>query len=145
MVVSALRGSATCWRKHNRLEDAAQALEEAIRISPHTAYFHSHLAFTLHRLGRYADALTSADEGLRCDGQHVDSFNRRAMALAALNRFEEAEQTSRTAVALDPEDGGTLANLGYILFKRRARASKRLEVLREIAAARSEHDVAAGK
>jgi tetratricopeptide (TPR) repeat protein len=116
--------------KNNRLEDAAKALEEAIRISPHTAYFHSHLAFTRHRLGRYAEALTSADEGLRCDGQHVDSLNRRAMALAALNRFEEAEQTSRIAVSLDPEDGGTLANLGYILYKR-AKAVEALEVLRE--------------
>ncbi len=116
--------------KNNRLEDAAAALQEAIRISPHTAYFHSHLAFTRHRLGRYDDALASADEGLRCDGQHVDSLNRRAMALAALNRFEEAEQTSRTAVALDPEDGGTLANLGYILYKRE-QPIEALAVLRE--------------
>jgi tetratricopeptide (TPR) repeat protein len=116
--------------KNNRLEEAAKALEEAIRITPHTAYFHSHLAFTRHRLGRYADALASADEGLRCDGQHVDSLNRRGMALAALNRFEEAEQTSRTAVSLEPEDAGTLANLGYILYKRHE-AIEALEVLRE--------------
>jgi tetratricopeptide (TPR) repeat protein len=104
--------------KNNRLDEAASALEEAIRISPHTAYFHSHLGFTRHRQGRYSDALACADEGLRIDGQHVDSLNRRAMALAALGRFEEAETAARTAVSLAPEDGNSLANLGYILQKR---------------------------
>jgi tetratricopeptide (TPR) repeat protein len=103
--------------KNDRLEEAAKALEEAIRLSPLTAYFHSHLGFTRHRQGRYADALACADEGLRCDGQHIDSFNRRAMALAALDRFAEAEQAARTAVSLAPEDAGTLANLGYVLHK----------------------------
>jgi tetratricopeptide (TPR) repeat protein len=116
--------------KNDRFEEAAKALEEAIRLSPLTAYFHSHLAFTRHRQGRYADALACADEGLRCDGQHVDSLNRRAMALAALDRFEEAEQTSRTAASLAPEDASTLANFGYVLYKRN-NAAEALGVLRE--------------
>ena len=116
--------------KNDRFEEAAQALEEAIRLSPLTAYFHSHLAFTRHRQGRYADALACADEGLRCDGQHVDSLNRRAMALAALDRFEEAEQASRTAASLAPEDASTLGNFGYVLYKRN-KAAEALGVLRE--------------
>jgi Flp pilus assembly protein TadD len=116
--------------KNDRLEEAAKALEEAIRITPLTAYFHSHLSFTRHRQGRYVDALACADEGLRCDGQHVDSLNRRSMALAALDRFGDAEQASRTAVSLAPEDAGTLANLGYILHKLN-KSAEALGVLRE--------------
>jgi tetratricopeptide (TPR) repeat protein len=114
----------------NRLDEAERAVEEALRLDPEDADHHALLASV--RLGQkeWAGALEAAERGLALDAEHVRCNNYRAMALTKLGRSDEAGATMEAALARDPADAFSHANVGWNYLHQR-QPKKALEHFRE--------------
>lgn len=110
---------AYCLNDRNRHEEAETAIREAIRLDPEDADHHALLAATQYGLRRWPAALQAAEHGLRIDPEHIQCTNIRAMALTNLGRNEDAGAAIGTALANDPEDPLSHANMGWTLLHRR--------------------------
>lgn len=96
---SALRGQ-------ERLEEAALAGEEAIRLDPDSVAARHDWAVAIGRLGRVEEAL-AAFEALAAQGARASALAvNRSAALLELERAEEAEAVLVEAIALWPADMG---------------------------------------
>jgi tetratricopeptide (TPR) repeat protein len=75
---------------------------------------------TMHdRVGQTQETIAQMQRVLELDKEHVQALNYLAYTYAEMgSNLEEAEQLSRRALALQPNDGYILDTLGWILFKR---------------------------
>jgi tetratricopeptide (TPR) repeat protein len=92
---------------------------EAIRLEPRNADFLAMHAGLLLDLDYFPTALDLANRGLQCNPRHSGCANIRAHALRRLGRAEEAKETLRQAVAINPEHATTQANLGWTSIRDR--------------------------
>lgn len=76
------------------------------------AGIHSHLAVALKELGRYAEALTELEAGIRLDDERIDLFNLMGFCHFKRGEYEKAIEAFQRAVALDPSSAIDYANLG---------------------------------
>jgi tetratricopeptide (TPR) repeat protein len=101
-----------------RDHDALAAIREAIRLNAEFAPFHATLSRIYVSKKNWTRALAAAEEGLRLDPEDVQCTNFRALALVNLGRKDEADQSIAAALARDPENAMTHANLGWALLHR---------------------------
>ena len=87
-----------------RLEDAEEALREALREDPDDPLAHGILARVLLDLDRPDEALQSASTTIALEPELSLGHVARAQALLSLGRFDEAEDSAYEAIRLDPED-----------------------------------------
>ena len=99
--------------ERNRFEDALAAINEALRLEPEDADYHSLQGSIYLNLYQWRDALESAEQGLRIDSEHVGCTNLRAIAMVKLGRRKEAGATIDAALARNPENSITHANQGW--------------------------------
>jgi tetratricopeptide (TPR) repeat protein len=102
---------------HGRLEDALAEIGEALRRGPRSPDAYALLAFLQARQRDYPASLAAAEAGLAIDPGHGHCLNRRALALAAVSRPEEAEAVIRSALSDDPRNPATLAHFGWVLME----------------------------
>jgi Flp pilus assembly protein TadD len=100
-----------------RLEDAEEALREALREEPEDPLAHGILALVLVDLDRADEALRSASTTIALAPELSLGHVGRAQALLSLERFKDAEASANEAIRLDPEDSDpwvllTAAQLG---------------------------------
>jgi Tfp pilus assembly protein PilF len=100
-----------------RLEDAEEALREALREEPEDPLAHGILALVLVDLDRGDEALRSASTTIALAPELSLGHVGRAQALLSLERFEDAEASANEAIRVDPEDSDpwvllTAAQLG---------------------------------
>jgi len=100
-----------------RLEDAEEALREALREEPEDPLAHGILALVLVDLDHAEEALRSASRTVALAPELSLGHVGRAQALLSLERFEDAEASANEAIRLDPEDSDpwvllTAAQLG---------------------------------
>jgi tetratricopeptide (TPR) repeat protein len=100
-----------------RLDDAEEALREALREEPDNPLAHGLLAHVLLDLDRPEEALESASTTISLAPQLSFGHVARAQALLSLDRFDEAEASAKEAIRCDPEDSDpwvmlTAAHLG---------------------------------
>ena len=76
-----------------------------------------------YTLGRYHDgsrnweqSATAYRKAIAADAMHIEAYNALGVALARLERFDEAETTLRQAVAIAPSLAHLRSNLGYTLL-----------------------------
>jgi tetratricopeptide (TPR) repeat protein len=118
------------YMAHNNL---ALALADAGRIDEAIPHFRA--ACALHqypanqilqlglfelRVGQFQDALESAKAGLAVapdSATKAAALREIGRALLSLRRFDEAEQTYRDALALNPDDADTLVDLGLLALR----------------------------
>jgi tetratricopeptide (TPR) repeat protein len=113
-----------------RFDEAEMCAQEALRLDPEDPHFHELLA-RIYMLKRdWARALESAERGLALDAEHVECGNLRAMALTKLGRTQEAARTVEAALAREPENALSHANLGWN-YLHQANPKKALEHFRE--------------
>jgi tetratricopeptide (TPR) repeat protein len=101
-----------------RTSQALTAIEEALRLNPEFAPYYATLSQIYVRKKDWKKALAAAEEGLRVDAEHVHCINLRALALVNMGQEDEADQTIEAALARDPENATTHANLGWALLHR---------------------------
>jgi tetratricopeptide (TPR) repeat protein len=101
-----------------RLEDAEEALREALREEPDNALAHGLHALVLVDLDRSDEALQSASTTIALAPELSLGHTARARALLSLERFKEAETSANEAIRLDPEDSDALVVLTAALLGR---------------------------
>lgn len=121
---------ASVLEDRNRLAEAEQAAREAIRLDPESVNSIARLSQIQFNLRRWSDALAMAEQGLQIDAEDVACNNLRAMALVKLGRKREAGATIDAALARDPDNAVTHANMGWTLLEKNDPA-KALEHFRE--------------
>jgi tetratricopeptide (TPR) repeat protein len=99
-----------------RLEDAEQALREALRHEPDNPLAHAILASVLLGLDRPAEALESASTTIALVPDLAFGHEVRAQALLSLSRPVDAEAAAREAIRIDPEDADTWGLLAGALL-----------------------------
>lgn len=100
-----------------RYAESRGALDEAIQLDPEEADYHA-LSSNLHfAASRWTEALAAAQQGLSIDPEHEGCTNLRAMSLVKLGRRAEAGQTIDAALARNPDNATTHANMGWTLLE----------------------------
>lgn len=97
----------------SQLNKAKIAVCEAIRLDWEVAEYFALLSAIELADGDRTKALVNAERGLSLEPEHLYCLNLRAMALAQLNRYQEAQNTLKIAVAKDPEDASSYTTLGW--------------------------------
>lgn len=87
-----------------RLEDAEEALRDALREEPDDPLAHGILALVLLDLDRADEALRSASTTIALAPDLSLGHAARAQALLSLDRFEDAEASAYDAIRADPEE-----------------------------------------
>eukprot|EP00913_Durusdinium_trenchii_P028484 g26712.t1 len=103
--------------ERNRLQDAKQAIEEAIRINPYDETYFAMLASIEFSSRKWKEALAAAERGLSILPDSPDCTNLRAMALVKLGRRDEAGTTIDEALRKDPNNPDTHSNQGWTLLE----------------------------
>ena len=133
-----------------RLQDADEALREALREDPDDPVTHGVRALVLMDLDRPKEALEAASTAIVLAPELSLGHTARARALLSLERFEEAEVSANEAVRLDAEDADAHVLLGFVLVGRErwaealAAADKALALEPESESARGLRAVALG-
>lgn len=120
-----------------RTDEAPVAAREAVRLYPHSADKHWALAEVLmspqgvstedEARDRLAEALNAAEEAVRLSPEAPAVHRQRAVALAGLNRHEEALAAMRGVIELDPTDSEARAAL--VAYRDHLRQAKVTDVV----------------
>ena len=109
---------------------ARDEIKEALRLSPEDCDYFSLLSEIEVVEANFKDALAAAEAGLKIDSEDVGCINARSRALVCLGRTEEAGESLEFALAKDPENWLTHANLGWTLM-RAGKSKEAFEAYRE--------------
>lgn len=102
----------------DRMQDAEQTINEALRLDPSNADFYGHAAALCLQKKAWQAALDRAEQGLMLDPEHAQCTNTRSMALVHLGREEEAGNSLAVALARNPDNAITHANQGWRLLQK---------------------------
>jgi tetratricopeptide (TPR) repeat protein len=99
------------------LSGAALGLQTTTRVAPTTkeASPFSNIAIQLLAQNKFAEALTEVDAGLKQAPYDAFLHNLRGMALSQLGRPQEAEDSFRNVIRLQPQEAIGYTNLGALL------------------------------
>ncbi|MBD2309757.1 tetratricopeptide repeat protein [Chroococcidiopsis sp. FACHB-1243] len=122
-----------------QLNSAKKAVQEAICLESEIADYFALLSVIQLAQGDRDRALSSAEQGLSLDAEHVLCLNLRAMALLRLRRYQEAQTTLDAAIFQEPENTAAYAIKGWLylycgnrdLAEQCFRESLRLDPLQE--------------
>lgn len=115
-----------------RLDEAQEALERTLALSPSNSMYLAEMAFTHQTRKKWSEALSGyvaaeeAAEAYSPDEVKASELSRamrgQGYALVELDRLDEAEAVYRKAMAVDPEDRASAGEIKYI---EQVRAKKR--------------------
>jgi Flp pilus assembly protein TadD len=126
---------ANLLRRRGDYLGAEAAYRRALELLPHHRGARRGLAQTLNDQNRATEAVQQCRMLLGTDGADAEAWEILALALAQLERFEEAERAHRSAIALDPKDPVARHNLGALLTRlERPEALRTLEIAVELGA-----------
>jgi tetratricopeptide (TPR) repeat protein len=102
--------------KRNRLREAREAINEALRLSPWNADYFATLGAIEAAGDKWEEVLKAAQQGLEAEPEHEACENLRAAALTTLGRRSEAGLTIQESLRRNPENAFTHANEGWRLL-----------------------------
>ena len=97
----------------NRLKEAIEHDEQAIRLKPDFADAYSNLGFLLDLSGRAPEAIQQLERALSLDPDSAGAHNNYGRALVSLGRIDEAMGHYQQALRIRPEFAEAYYNLGY--------------------------------
>ncbi|MCA8998937.1 MAG: tetratricopeptide repeat protein [Planctomycetaceae bacterium] len=99
-------------RDRDRLTEALEALETAIRAEPQNAELYYERALVYERADRLEDALSDYEQAVRYNPDWREALNNRAVVLARLERFDDAVAGFTRVLEVMPDDVLALRNRG---------------------------------
>ncbi|MBI3610024.1 MAG: tetratricopeptide repeat protein [Nitrospirae bacterium] len=102
----------TYYEQPQRLEDAVQEYQIALKIKPDYVQAQYNLGLAFFRQGRWEDAAQAYGTALKLKPDFADAHNDLGAAYRKLGRPEEANQEYRTALELKPDFASAHNNLG---------------------------------
>lgn len=121
---------AVVMHDRNRLDEGLTAIQEAIRLDPDEAPYHALLANIRFQRREWPAALEAAERGMAIDPTNTSCANIRAITLTRMGRKNEAHAALHAALAEEPDESVTHANLGWNLLHQH-QPGKALEHFRE--------------
>ncbi len=100
------------------LDEAAELLGRAARLTPQSAEAQNNYGVALRRLGRLADAVEAFRAAVHERPDLFDAQNNLAETLLAVDDTDAALEAARVAHALAPEHPGPLLAMGVVHFQR---------------------------
>ena len=97
--------------------DAANVCARAIGENNRSETLHYVMAVSLHKLGRFTEALDAFDALLRLYPHHLAGTNEKAATLAELKRYDEALSSVDEALKINPGYTAAYLNRGHILTR----------------------------
>jgi FkbM family methyltransferase len=120
-VLQADAGNAQVWyllgaarQKMGRLEEAAAALREAVRLEPHRAEAHNHLGVVLAQQHQFGPAEASFRRALELRPSDAEAHQNLALALTELDRPDEALAAFDAVLRLVPGHADALNGRGQV-------------------------------
>lgn len=104
------------FSERNMPSEAMTAIQEAIRLWPAAPGYWAQLAALHIDAKRYREGLEAAERGLQLDPEHTACTNLRALALRGMGKRDDAADAVRAALARNPENPVSHANLGWNLL-----------------------------
>ena len=98
----------------SRLDDAASALREAVRLEPHRAEAHNHLGVVLAQQRHFDQAETAFRRSLELRPHYAETHYNLGLALKELGRHREAVTALDAALRLYPAHADALNNRGVV-------------------------------
>jgi tetratricopeptide (TPR) repeat protein len=95
------------YSESEKYEQAAGALEKAIRISPDFADAYTNLGAQYIKLGQYEKAIQAANRAMEIGSPNIHDLSNRALAEWALGRQEDAMRSAQQAIHLDRANATT--------------------------------------
>ncbi len=129
------RAAMDALKRENDAAKAARLFREALALNPTHEDSRYYLANSLYAQGDTAGALEQLDELIRMNPQSNRGYQRKGLLLAIAAKsgaqLNAAEECAGKALALNPEETGTLQLLGEIALLRgdRNAAERRLELV----------------
>lgn len=84
--------------------DALKKYKKAASIDPHRAAYHSNMAFCYDKMEELQNFEDASRKSIDCDPNFVRGYQRLASALEKLWKFQEAMETVKKGLALDPQN-----------------------------------------
>ncbi len=109
---------AFCYYRKGDKGLAVDELKKAIELNPEASAYYGLYAYILLDMHRYTEALEKANEGLAVYAEDLTCLNARSQALIRLKNKDEAFETIREALSVDPEDDFTHTNVGWIYLEK---------------------------
>lgn len=109
---------AFCAYQQSGRGEAIEHLQKAIELNPEASAYYGLYAYILLDMHSYEEALQKADEGLAAYAEDLTCLNARTQALIRLKNKDEAYETIREALSIDPDDDFTHTNVGWIYLEK---------------------------
>ncbi|HEX8327333.1 MAG TPA: tetratricopeptide repeat protein [Hymenobacter sp.] len=99
---------AAALQQLNRLTEAREAAQAAIRIAPEAAEAHYALAQVRGQLGQLHETITAVDEALRLAPHQAEYYGYRAQLFYVQRRYAEAVKCGEAGLRIDPQQPNCL-------------------------------------
>jgi len=99
-------------------QDALDAKQKAVELSPMDAETHNNLGFALHRQERFVEAEDSYLKAISLKPDFAEAYANLGAMQKALDRFDEAKESYLKAVSLKPNYAKAYYNLAAMLKER---------------------------
>ena len=110
-------GKGTTLLKLEKYEEALNAYEKAIELSPENTNAWAGKSTALFGLERYEEALNAYEKLIESNPEYVHAFGSKGAILLVLERYEEALKTFKKAIELSPENTNYWTGKGVALVK----------------------------
>jgi tetratricopeptide (TPR) repeat protein len=94
----------------NKLQDAAGALREAVRLQPDDPLAWYRLGLTCNGMGRFDDEIAAYERAVNLRADFADAWHNLTVAYAKSRQFEKAWNAVRKLEAIDSYRANTLAS-----------------------------------
>ena len=125
------------FRKSGKYEDARVAYRGALAISPDNPDVHHRLAIIADKQQQYSVADQHYQAALRARPRDVNLLSDLGYSYSLRGNAQQAEQTLKQALSIDPTHRGAMANLGSI-YAQQNRQSEALAIFRKGCASEAE-------
>jgi tetratricopeptide (TPR) repeat protein len=115
-----------------KLQDAADAFEQALEINPQLPEAHTRLIYIYGQLGQTAKAEEHYRAALQLDPNQAETYFNFGVMLMDHGKSQEAEQAYRKAIVVNPHYAEAHNNLGYLLEGQRKLAEASAEFRRAL-------------
>lgn len=95
------RGLALCCAKSGRVDEALEAMKQAVVLNPSSSHMHSELAWLYSKSGNCQLAIESANTALRADPNNADALGCLGASYIALGDYDKAIELCKQATAID--------------------------------------------
>jgi Flp pilus assembly protein TadD len=101
--------------KQNRLDEAIDQFQQALRLKPEYADAQNNLGAALYRKGQTAGAIHQFQETIRLNPDYAEAYNNLGVVFAEKGQIDEAIRCYREAIRLVPDNAVTHHSLGVAL------------------------------